>query len=284
MTLTSRHATGPRVATLAAACLLLVSRPSTGDEVLIPGVAGRVPGASGALWSSELRVTNTTREAKTFSTTDWIGTPGWTSKHWSIPAGQTVSISGIELFGDPRSLADHASLFGAVIASVDSGLLLQTAILAGVYRRGGDAIVFCPSWAGGYLAPENTCNFGSGPIIDATRFFPVGTDILLPWLSTDLDRRTNLSLINPDPTMATVTVQVTTADGTRVITDTLTVDPHSVIQLNDVFGTCWASAREHNANQATAARLLIQSSTRLYALAWVISEDNNTVGVSTPSP
>jgi len=273
---------GPRVFVMLLG--LLLCAPLSGEEMLIPSIAGRVVGAFGSDWASEIRITNLSSAPKYFSTTDWIGTPGWSPKTWTIPAGQILAIGGTELFGDPEVLADRTSYFGAVVASVDEGLLVQAAILAGFHRTGGDAMAICPSWAGGYAGPEYSCNTGAGPVIDATRFFPPGSEISLPWLNTDPGRRTNVCFVNPDPTDATVSVEVRSADGALVQADVVVVGAHSLLQLDDVFASRWWSVRDHNGYPLSAARLSARGSTRLYALAWVISKDNNTVSASTPFP
>jgi hypothetical protein len=263
---------------------LLLCAPLLGQEILIPSIAGRVVGAFGSDWATEVRITNPSSTPKSFSTTDWIGTPGWSPKTWTVPAGQILAISGTELFGDPEALAGWTSYFGAVVASVDEGLLVQAAILAGVHRTGGDAMVICPSWSGGYAGPEFSCNTGAGPVINATSFYAPGRDISLPWLNTDASRRTNVSFINPDLIDATVLVEVTAADGAVVHSEVIVVAAHSLLQLDDVFASRWRSVRDHNGYQLSAARLSVRGSTRLYAMAWVISKDNNTVSASTPYP
>lgn len=275
-------AVGPRA--LAFLLGLSVCTPLSGQEVLVPGIAGRVVGAFGSDWATEIRITNPSSTPKSFSTTDWIGTPGWRPKTWTVPAGQILAISGTELFGDPEALADRTPYFGAVVASADDGLLAQAAILAGVHRTGGDGMVLCPSWSGGYAGPEFSCNTGAGPVITATRFYAPGRDFSVPWLNTDASRRTNVSFINPDQADAEVSVEVSAADGAVVQSEVLVVAAHGILQLDDVFASRWRNARDHNGYPRSAARLSVRGSTRLYAMAWVISKDNNTVSASTPYP
>ncbi len=64
----------------------------------------------------------------------------------------------------------------------------------------GEGALFGPC---GEVGP---CSTGAGPVYDASAFFQAGTSILLPWLHTSEDRRTNIVLINPDSGVATVRV------------------------------------------------------------------------------
>lgn len=271
----------------ASACLLASSPFEVAPQVelVLPGVVGRALGAAEVDWASEIRVTNPTAVPKNFTVVDWIGTPGWRPKSWAIGPGEVVSISGFELINHYFELPYSLPSYGAAVASAEPGLSVQIQILAGV-ARGGPLIgtAPCPSWAGGYPTSDLLdCNSGAGPVLDAGHFFPSDSDIALPWLSTDTARRVNLCLINPDPDVSTVAVSVFAADGAQPYSGTLSVPAHGLIQVNDVFSADWLAVREHNADARwSAARAVLHGTTRLYALAYVISNLNNTVGVSVP--
>jgi hypothetical protein len=93
----------------------------------------------------------------------------------------------------------------------------------------------------------------------------------------------NLSLINPDAVAADVTVSLFPADGASPVVTRLTVPARTVFQINDIFSTYFGAVRARNdALKAAAARATIVSTTRLYPLAYVISNQNNTVSLSLP--
>jgi hypothetical protein len=94
----------------------------------------------------------------------------------------------------------------------------------------------------------------------------------------------NLSLINPDAAAADVTVSVFPADGSAPTVVSVMVPGRTVLQSNDVFGSAYFGAVrvKNDALKAVAARATITSTTRLYPLAYVISNQNNTVSLSLP--
>jgi hypothetical protein len=289
---------------IVAALLAFLAADAHGAEVLLPALAAHVEGANSAVWASEVRVTNLSSAPRTFRIVDWIGTPGWIPSEYSIPPGATTSISGWAIYAGSR--ANESSLrlpnpFGAAVADVEEGLVVQTAVLTGnprgVFGTLGDT-ARCSEWTGGWdyevggifnpdgtVTGEDGCNEGAGPVIDnGSNFFPAGTSILLPWLHTDPKRRVNLSLINPDAVAADVTVSLFPADGSSPVVSRLTVPARTVSQINDIFSPAlFGAVRARNdALKAAAARATIVSTTRLYPLAYVISNQNNTVTISLP--
>ena len=291
-----------RIGFLAAA---LATPAAQGAEILLPALAARVEGANSAIWASEVRVTNFSSAPRTIRIVDWIGSPGWIPSAYAIPPEATTSISGWAIYAGSR--ANENSLrsrnpFGAAVADVEDGLSVQTAILTGnprgVYGPTLGDSARCSEWTGGWLYdvggvfyPDGTvtgddgCNEGAGPVIDNdSGFFSPGTTILLPWLHTDSKRRVNLSLINPDAVAATVTLSLFPADGSSPVISTFTVGARTVFQPSDIFAPRYfGSVRTRNeALKAAAARATIVSTTRLYPLAYVISNQNNTVSLSLP--
>ncbi|MDL2717196.1 MAG: hypothetical protein PT977_05535 [Acidobacteriota bacterium] len=285
------------------ALLAFLAAGAQGAEILLPAIAARVEGANSAIWASEVRVTNFSSAPKTFRIVDWIGTPGWIPSAYSIPPGATTSISGWAIYVGSRANERSSSPnpFGAAVADVEDGLSVQTAILTGnprgEYGTVGD-FARCSQWTGGWVYdvggvfyPDGTvtgddgCNQGAGPVIDNdSSFFPAGTSILLPWLHTDSKRRVNISLVNPDAVAATVTLSLFPADGASPVVSSFTVEARTVLQINDIFAPRYfGTVRTRNeALKAAAARATIVSTTRLYPLAYVISNQNNTVSISLP--
>lgn len=276
---------------------MLASLEATGESILLPGINPLAYGSGKSVWSSEVRVTNLSSERKQFAVVDWIGSPGWRPKTWQIEPNQTLTISGYDVFRDATlsgpSNPINPPIVGAAIAEADHGLLVQIAVLTGIGPTGGvGEFVICEPWNGGYIGEGGLfgpcgevgpCNTGAGPVYDASAPLPAGTSILLPWLHTSEDRRTNIVLINPDSGVATVLLTAYAADGTPEATHVITVGAHSLYQENDVFSNLLSSVRARNRSVlAVAARVVIESDTRLYTFATVISNLNNTVSLSLP--
>jgi hypothetical protein len=284
--------------------------------VVIP-LTGFTFGANGAMWGSEVRVTNLSQVAKVFHVIDWIGKTAnlpFRSQEFSVPPGATQSYGGWTLIsawtgiavGYPGPLGD--AYFGAAVLDIDAELVVQAAILTGGgFAWNGQAGIVgfsqCPAFRGGYyslayyISPEpyngstTICNDGAGPLIDGTGdFYAAGTPIFLPWLHTDETRRTNLTFYNPDPAPAMVTVAITPADGTSPVSLDVVVPAHDLVQINDVFShppfdavrAANGAGVAYSAMKTAAARATVRSTTRLYAVGWVISNQNNTVTISLP--
>jgi hypothetical protein len=270
--------------------------------VVVP-VAAFALGANGAMWATEMRVTNLSAQAATFRVVDFVGRTAdvpFQAQEFQVSPGATQSYGGWNLISPwlGAILNDPSGpYFGAVVLALDDGLMVQTAVLSGnafnpyTGPSTGSSFGTCPAFAGGYttlsyfLVSPGICNEGAGPLVDGTSdFYPPGATIFLPWLHSDATRRTNLTFYNPDPAPAEVTVVITPADGTRPVSETIGVPAHDVLQINDVFAIPpFNAVRAHNLPQNTAAaRAAIQSTTRLFAVAWVVSDQNNTVTISLP--
>lgn len=274
---------------------LFLTRQMPAAEVVVPDIVAHSIGIGGVLWGTEVRVTNLTAAPHSLTVTDWIGTPGWTPSTISVPAFATVSVGGWDVFAPnlASSVEDHPeAVFGAAVLDVDDGLVVQSVVLAGLVPApsngpGVGVGLKCPGWQGGYFfrsATGGTCNTGSGPIADVVSdFFAAIDQVDLLWLSTDNVRRTNVTFVNPDTTDATISVHFTAADGVTTADVGVFVPPRGIAQLTDVFRNAAATVKAANdAASASAARAHITSSTRFYALAFVISNDNNTAGISLP--
>ena len=268
-----------------------ISFVSTGEAV-VPNVVAHSVGVGGVLWGTELRVTNLTAAARGLTVKDWIGTTGWQTSSVLVAPQSTVSLGGWSVFNPNSVIEDHPEpVFGAAVLDVDDGLVVQSGILAGpnpsIPQVGPGAGSRCPGWRGGYsyrLNLDGSCNSGSGPIADlVSGFFAPSNEVDILWLSTDDDRRTNLSFINPDQSGATMTVQLLSADGSSAQSVSVYVPARGISQLTDVFRNGGTSVKAANdARGASAARARVSSSTRFYALAYIISNDNNTVGIGLP--
>ncbi len=94
------------------------------------------------------------------------------------------------------------------------------------------------------------------------------------------------TIVNPDGVASTVEISITSADGRVTKTNRVTVGPRSHFQINDLFRRPeWEDYLNAIGNQQyekPAARATIRATTRLYALGYVISWENNTVSVSLP--
>lgn len=281
---------------IATVFFLLCFQTSLAREVVVPDIAAHSIGVGGVLWGSELRVTNLSGVARSFRVTDWIGTPGWQSSTVTVPAFATVSVGGWSVFNSDlaANVEDHPEpVFGAAVLDVDDGLVVQSGVLAGpnpqVPQVGPGGGSRCPGWRGGYqyrLNLDGNCNSGSGPIADVVDgFFPPTAQVDLLWLSSDDDRRTNIAFVNPDPTGATFSVHLVSADGLTTRDVSVFVPARGIAQITDAFRGVGLDVKAANDNLgASAARARISSSSRFFALAYVISNENNTVGISLPRP
>lgn len=262
-------------------------------DVVVPNLVAHSIGIGGVLWGSELRVTNLTGAVLSLRVKDWIGTPGWQPSTISVPAFSAISIGGWDVFSPNLASAveDHPEpVFGAAVLDVDDGLAVQSAILAGrnppiLITLGGGRK--CPGFLGGYFYRSDTtgnCNTGGGPVTDAVSdFFPASEQVDLLWLSTDVEHRTNISFINPDAGGATMLVRLVSANGLSAQDLSVFVPARGIAQITDVFRNAAPAVRAANDLLGmSAARAHISSSTRFFATAYVISNDNNTVGISLP--
>lgn len=263
-------------------------------EVLVPVVVPFALGANNSLWATETRVLNTTNTDRSFHIVEWFGPPGATSATFVVPALGVLSLGGFQLSGIPPAVADPTCVtcvfVGAAVLAVDDGLLVETAILSSdvtLPPSGGGPgdSYFCPTWLGGYFLHEPyRCGAGVGPVIQGDRqFIPADTTFLLPWLNTDTSRRVNLLLLNPGPAPSNFEITIAAADGTTTTAPAIAVPPHTILQLNDVFSSApWSAVRLHNGTTASAATARVSHHGPIYAIAFTISNANNSVSLSEP--
>lgn len=265
----------------ALAGLLLASHSLSATPALVP-VALRVRGQNEALWAVEVRVTNRTDAARTFRVADWIGTPGWKPATFTVPPRATMSLGGADIFNGPYS---PSAVVGLATLDADPELLVQSAVLTGIWRPGGVSD-FCPSFDGGTFPAGCQGIVGAGPLIDGLAFSPAGKALFVPWLHTDEGRRTNLVIVNPDEAPAHVTVSIVSQDGLTTHTEEYAFEPRSYNQLNDLFAQLPYSeiraANERIPFGAAAANATITSDTRIVAMAYVIGNEDNSLTISLP--
>lgn len=276
---TTRFATRTCFAALVG--LLFASHSLFASPVLVP-VALRVPGQNEALWSVEVRVTNRTDAAHTFRVADFIGTAGWRPTTFTVPPRATMSLGGADVFNGPYSLS---AVFGLAILDADPELLVQSAVLTGIWRPGG-ASYTCESFNGGTYMAGCEGIVGAGPLIDGLAFSPVGKALFIPWLHTDEGRRTNLVIVNPDDVPARVSVTIASQDGLTTHTEEYVFEPRSYNQLGDIFAQPpWYEIRAANERipyGGAAATATITGDTRLVAMAYVIGNEDNSLTISLP--
>ena len=276
---TTRFAAVLRPAALAG--LLLASRGLSATPVLVP-VALRVHGQNEALWSVEARITNRTDAARTFRVADFIGTPGWKPATFTVPPRATISLGGADIFNGPYT---SSAVFGLAVLDADPELLVQSAVLTGIWRPGGVSYV-CPSFDGGTYPAGCQGIVGAGPLVDGLAFSPAGKALFIPWLHTDEGRRTNLVLVNPDEVAAHVSVVVVSQDGLTTRTEDYVFEPRSYNQLGDLFAQApfaeIRAANERSPFGAAAATSTITGDTRLVAMAYVIGNEDNSLTISLP--
>jgi hypothetical protein len=248
--------------------------PSLGAEpALVPIVAG-AHGVHNALWSSEVRLTNRADAPRQLTVVDWIGDGDWHAATYVVPAHSTRSIGGFDFAGFPMN-----PVVGIAVCDADPGLLVQTAILTGIYSVSLKEP--CPSFDGGgspCLGPV-----GAGPLVEDLAFTAPGVVTFVPWLHSHDSRRTNLVIVNPDSVTGHVTLRVASQDGGETATAQFDVGARSLLQLNDLFARePWSTVRRANGYDRGGATATLSSDTRLLAIAYVIGNYDNSVTVSTP--
>jgi hypothetical protein len=269
------------------------------ERIVLP-VAIFVRGANQSLWATEIRATNHTGGDLMLHVVDFVGLSSvllpFAPGDYVVPAGQTRSFGAYNLFSPALAQCFRFECiaefrlpgFGVFVVDLDAGVTMEAAVLAGsgVVFSVVDYSVVCNAWEGGNytdLGP-GACVQGAGPLLENTGDFrPPTTPIALSWLHTQPSRRTNVTFYNPDPVTASVTLTVTSADGMSSANRSINVPAHSVMQLNDIFAAPpFDTVRSHNGTPTAAASASIVSSTRLYTIGWVISNQNNTVTISQP--
>jgi hypothetical protein len=272
-----------RLSLLAVACLLPVFS-ARGAEVVIPTIVTFSTGYNDSVWGSEVRVINRTAMPKRFAVVDWIGAPNFGPKEYEVAPGAVLSLGGWQIYNyQCCAPPSDSSPAGVAILEVDDGLLVQSVVLSGVFRLFADG--GCAPWNGGFPSGPQPCNWGAGPIVDGINgFVPAGQELFLPWLHTDRNRRTNILLVNPDTVTSNVTIDITSQDGKKTVSAAYRVGPHSLMQLNQIFSKePFIQIRDyHETGFAAAAYAVIHADTRLYAVGYVISNDNNTETISLP--
>ncbi len=276
---TTRFATKTCLVVLAG--LFLAAPCLSAATVLVP-VAARVHGQNDALWAVELRVVNRTDVARTFRVEDWIGTDGWSPATHTVPANATLSLGGGDIFNAQQPPSGTA---GLAILDADPELLVQSAVLTGIWRPGGVSYS-CESFNGGTYMAGCEGIVGAGPIIDNLAFAPAGKALFIPWLHTDFARRTNLVIVNPDDAPAHVSVVIVSQDGLTTHTQEYVFEPRSYNQLGDIFAwPPWLQIREANELipfGAAAATATITSDTRIVGMAYVIGNYDNSLTIALP--
>jgi hypothetical protein len=270
------------------------------ERVVLP-VAIFAAGANLSLWATEIRATNHTSGDLMLHVVDFVGVSAilrFAPGDYVVAAGQTRSFGAYNLVSPSQAqciqfvscaVGIGYNAFGAYVIDLDPGVSMEAAILTGTGEAPGprlDNPAACSAWEGGYLTvsgPES-CVQGAGPLLTNTGDFrPASTPIALSWLHTQPTRRTNVTFYNPDPAPASVTLTVTSADGLSSANLSVDVPAHSVSQLNDIFSSPpFDAVRAHNSAATAAASATVVSTTRLYAIGWVISNQNNTATISVP--
>ena len=201
-----------------------VSAPIAAGPVLIP-IVTRVHGQADSLWETEIRVTNGTDAVKQFRVVDWIGTENWKPAVYLVAPHSTTAIGGYDVIGAVGPLPSGA--VGLAICEADEGLIVQSALLSGVWSGGGGVSYSCPPWDGGGRYQACYGWPGAGPILEGLGFSRPGQEVQVPWLHTEASRRTNLVLVNPDDVAASAVVSIRSQDGATVATETIWLAPRS---------------------------------------------------------
>ncbi|MFN7988835.1 MAG: hypothetical protein U0529_15290 [Thermoanaerobaculia bacterium] len=287
-----------RFAVLAALVLLVVpASVGAADEILIPNVVAFAWGTNDAFWGTEIRLINPTNSPKTFRVVEWIGSPRARPFSKVVGSGETLVVGGWELYTDwiwsggglyPTGQAEY----GAAVCEAEDGLIVVSRTLTSTVREpgGADGPRTCSGNSGGFvydpdMFPFNTCDWGVGPMLYADRsFFEAGRPQHLLMLNPRRNHyRTNLVIVNGDAEDASVSIEVLAAAG-QSATMTLRVPGKTYHQLNDIYALPAFEPLEQASESIRffGQRGVVTCSTRCFAIAYAISNENNTVSIVEP--
>lgn len=265
-----------------AAVALLSAAESAAREILIPNVVAFARGSYA------------TSSPKSFRVVDWIGSPRQVPYEVTVPAGQTTSVGGFGLYSNwphPFLFVIDEAEYGAAVCEVEEGLIVLSRTLTSTAPNppGTSGMSKCSPNSGEYVYAGpfyfGACNWGVGPILYADRSFfePEVPQNLLMLNPRRNHYRTNLVIVNGDPTESTVSIVVTNATGTTARIDR-TVPGRTYYQQNDIYDLPELRGLEElsEATPYFAQRATVTCSTRCDAIGYVISNHNNTVSVVEP--
>lgn len=224
--------------TLPAVALDLGSR-----DVLVP-IAGRLSGANGSQWRTDLVVTNVTRPAAPAMVfVEYHGSDGSTT--WeAIPLAVHQSLVLKDVI---RTRFNRDNGFGYIRVNTSSPTAQVTA-RARLYNTAN------PQGEFGQSIP--------GLPTDALM-----RDHYVTGLSGVDGNRTNFGLTNPWKTPVTASLQLFNQDGVALASKTVTVEKENVLQMNDVFGSFGVPPSE-------GATVKVAASASVYAWASVVRNDS----------
>jgi len=278
--------------------LWLFASEGAAREILIPNVAAFVRGANSSFWATEIRLINTTPVASSFRVVEWIGSPRYLPFETVVAPGATKVIGGWELYsGWPVNpgyfYPSGEAEFGAAVCEVDDGLLVVSRTLTSTVPDASGSLFppwTCSGSSGGFVfSPDpsafKACNWGVGPMLYADRtFFEPGQPQNLLMLNPRRNHyRTNLVIVNGDAAEATVTIDAVGGAGEKA-SKVLRVPARTYFQINDIYSLPELAELEaaSEAISSFGQRATVTCSTRCFAIAYVISNENNTVSIVEP--
>ena len=278
------------------ASLWLIASEGSAREVLIPNVVAFARGANAAFWGTEIRLINPTSVPRSFRVVDWIGSGRQVPFEATVPAGVTRVVGGWELYSAwldnlPFISPTGEAEFGAAICEIDDGLLVVARTLSSTLPVSLPPFrpSVCAGYAGGYAYGGDydlkMCNWGVGPMLYADRtFFEPGQPQNLLMLNPRRNHyRTNLVIVNGDAAEATVTIDAVGGTGQKA-SKVLQVPARTYFQINDIYALPELADLEAASEDILSfgQRATVTCSTRCFAIAYVISNENNTVSIVEP--
>lgn len=214
-----------------------------GPSVLIP-VAGRVPGAFGSQWQTDLVITNASRTGNpvpvtiVFSRTDGVDQMVSTEL---VPRASLVSRDALrDLFGVTNGLG--------MIRVTSPWPHAKLTARARIYNVGSSVGEF-------------------GQTVHAMPLASLSREAYLPGLSSTGGNRTNVGIVNPGPKEVAVFLSLFEADGNFRGGFSTTISPGAVRQFNDIFA-------EFSAIGLDGATLQVTSSDGVYPYASIVRSDS----------
>jgi len=181
----------------------------SGERIIFP-VIGRFPGAGGTQWQTDVFIANP-------------GTPTYELTLRFYPSGEGVQVRTITM--TPFSVTTLTDICLNTFGRANTGGVLEL-----------DAGLFTPeARARIYNVGNPAGQFGQG--VPGIGLGNLSRQAFLYGLSTTSANRLNIGVANPNDTPVLVSILVNDHTGANVHSRSVTVQPHSFVQYNDIAST-----------------------------------------------
>jgi hypothetical protein len=178
----------------------------SGEKIIFP-VIGRFPGAGGTQWQTDVFIANP-------------GTPTYELILRFYPSGEAVQVRTITM--TPFSVTTLSDICLNTFSRTNVGGMLE--IDGGIYTPEARARI--------YNVGNPAGQFGQG--VPGVGYGRLSRQAFLYGLSTLSTNRLNVGVANPNDVPAVVSISVNDQTGANLHSRSVTVQPHSFVQYNDI--------------------------------------------------